>query len=307
MIAKHIGDNNLFVRLHGNAKQFFRYGYDYVDLTADADTIEDTIAKFVKDICNDILKILEAKLARLAESSQSNKDEIERFQLKKDEYSSYYNKIGTERGVYKKMLSAVEPQNMQITLKDIPTIYYRRQTMRYGIEISVNDTKALMYIGDKTQTILYIAALIRFKMGRPLYLHELYRNSHGSRSIYKREKTYKWLELIFDEIFGKTEMFEDWANPIRTIPTDSEEVKSKRQPRPGHDFNQAKSGILKKLKAALGTDLAFAVERYCLNVATDDNKYSYYTFNCSPNEIVLDEKAQKLSKSFEKIYNLAIE
>ena len=82
-----------------------------------------------------------------------------------------------------------EITNTTISFKEIPILRYNKPTMRYGIEISVNDTKMPLYIGDKTQSILYMAALIRFKMGQPLYLHELYRNSHGLHSIYKREKT----------------------------------------------------------------------------------------------------------------------
>ena len=90
-------------------------------------------------------------------------------------------------------------------------------------------------------------------------------------------------------------MFEEWANPLRNgVP----------QPRPGHDFNQAKSGILNKLKDVLSGDLSFAVDSCCLNIATDDNKDTYYTFNCAPEDIILDETAQKLSILFKKLYSL---
>lgn len=297
MVAKYVGDNNLFVRLHGNAQKYFRYGYGFVDLTADADVIEDAITEFVKDVCNDVIKLLDTKLATLTSSAQENKVKIKTAQQAREQYYSYYSQVGAERGVYKKALSAIGSQNVQISIKNIQTIHYRKPTTRYGIEISVNDAKASMYIGDTTQTILYIAALIRFKMGRPLYLHELYINSHGLYSIYKREKTYKWLALIYKEIFGKTGSFEEWAYPIR----DNDD---NPKPRPGHDFNQAKSGIFNKLKAILGDHLAFAVDRCCLSIAKDENKDTYYTFNCSPEDIIIDETAQKLSILFKKLYSL---
>lgn len=297
MIADHIGDNNLFVRLRGGAQKYFRYGYGLVDLTADANTIEEVIVEFVKDILNDIIKLLDAKLTELAKSPKDNKDKIELAQQKKEEYNSYYSQVGAERGVYKKVLSATVSKNVQISIKNIQTIHYRRPTTRYGIEISVNDAKVPMYIGDTTQTILYIAALIRFNMGKPLYLHELYINSCGLHSIYKRGRTYEWLALIYKEIFGQTGVFEEWAYPIRG--EDNEP-----RLRSGHDFNQAKSGIFNKLKAILGDHLAFAVDRCCLSIAKDENKDTYYTFHCSPEDIILDEKAQKLSILFKKLYSL---
>lgn len=197
---------------------------------------------------------------------------------------------------YIKSVCTTEVANITIALKEISILRYRKPTTRYGIEISVNDAKVSMYIGDKTQTILYIAALIRFKMGKPLYLHELYRNSCGLHSIYKRGRTYEWLALIYKEIFGQTGSFEEWA-----YPRDNDE---ETNPRPGHDFNQAKSGIFNKLKAILGDHLAFAVDRCCLSVAKDENKDTYYTFNCSPEDIILDETAQKLSILFKKLYSL---
>jgi hypothetical protein len=201
-------------------KKYFRYGYGLVHFNANAYVIEDAIAEFVKDVCEDTIKLIDAKLKALAESPQENRENIDKIHRMRDLYVGYI-KILTERGIYAKVLSTATSPSVQVSIKNTQVRHYRKQSERYGIEFSVNDTKVSLYIGDKTQTILYLAALIRFKMGRPLYLHELYRNSHGSRSIYKREKTYKWLALIFDEIFGKTEMFEDWANPIRTIPTDN--------------------------------------------------------------------------------------
>lgn len=198
---------------------------------------------------------------------------------------------------YIKSVCTTEVANITIALKEISILRYRRPTKRYGIEISVNDAKVSMYIGDKSQTILYIAALIRFKMGQPLYLHELYNNSCGLHSIYKRGRTYEWLALIYKEIFGQTGSFEEWAYPIRGEDNES-------RLRPGHDFNQAKSRIFNKLKAILGDHLAFAVDRCCLSIAKDENKDTYYTFNGSPEDIILDETAQKLSILFKKLYSL---
>ncbi len=294
IIAEHIGDNNLFVRLRGGVNQYFRYGYDYVDLTADADVVEATIAEFIKAICKDILGLIDIKIAKLAESPQENEEKLVLSQKAKDKYTSYYNQAGAEKGVYKRVLSGTNSQNVQIYLKQVPIIYYNKPTMRYGVEISVNDTKVLLYIGDKTQSILYMAALVRFKMGQPLYLHELYRNSHGLRSVYKREKTYKWFARIFNDLFGRTSSFEKWANPIRD---------NQPTPRIGHDFNQAKSAIEAKLEALFGENLALAVDICCLHIDSDDKGDTYYTFKCNPEDIILDETAKKWSIFFKKLYS----
>ena len=194
---------------------------------------------------------------------------------------------------YIKSVCGTKAAKVTISIKEISVLRYRRETTLYGIEIGVNDTKIPIHLGDKTQTILYIAALIRFKMGQPLYLHELYRNSRGSQSIYKREKTYNWFSQIFDVIFGKTAIFNDWANPAR---------KDKPQPRSGHDFNQAKSALFDKLKKKLGSEMEFALDYCCLHDACDANNDTYYTFHCSPEDIILDETAQKLSALFKKHY-----
>ena len=172
-------------------------------------------------------------------------------------------------------------------------MYYKKLTMRYGVEISVNGAKVPIFLGDKTQTLLYIAALIRFKMQQPLYLHELYRNSNGSRSVYKREKTYKWLEQIFYAIFGKTSIFDEWANPKRG---------NQSQPRTGHDFHQAKCAILSKFKEALSDHLASALDCCILQTADDEKGDSFYSFNCRPEDIILDETAENLKRAFENIY-----
>ena len=196
---------------------------------------------------------------------------------------------------YLKSVCAADIANITISLKEISLLRYNKPTTRYGVEILVNDTKVLLYIGDKTQSILYMAALVRFKMGQPLYLHELYRNSHGLRSVYKREKTYKWFARIFDDLFGRTSSFEKWTTPIRN---------NQPTPRSGHDFNQAKSAVEDKLEALLVGNLASALDYCRLHSACDANGDTYYTFNCNPEDIILDETAQKWSILFKKLYSL---
>ena len=182
---------------------------------------------------------------------------------------------------------------IQISLQEISTIWYRRNIVRYGVEITINDTKIPIYFGDKTQTILYIAALIRFKMGIPLYLHELYRNSCGYLSIYKKDKTYRWLEQIFRKIFGQNSKFDDWAKPERN---------GEAAPRAGHDFHQAKSVISKKLNNVLAENSATVLDYCCLHIDTDESGDSFYTFKCSPDDIILDDTARELGIFFKKLY-----
>ena len=294
-IAEHIGDSNLFVRLIDIGKKTFRYGYDFVDFTADVDHIESELVRVVKEICDDTINICNVRIEKLSEAEEVNIQKVEESQRVRDRFIERRNLAGAELGVYKKVLNGKGTSELQISTKEVDIEHYRKSVRRYGIELSIEDGVIPIYFGDKTQTILYFAALIRFKMQRPLYLHELYKNSNGSRSIYKREKTYKWLAQIFDAVFGKTALFDKWAYPVRD---------GESQPRPSRDFHQAKSAITTKLSEALGEDNYLLTDLCALQIATDANGDSYYTFNCEPEDVILDERSQKLYDAFKTLYRI---
>lgn len=293
-IAECIGDSNIFVRLVDRGKQYFRYGYDFVDFTADADHIESELVRIILEICDDTIKTCDVRIEKLSEAEEVNIQKVEETQRVRERFLERRNLAGAELGVYKKMLR-MGTSEIQISTKEVEIEHYRKSVRRYGIELSIEGGVIPVYFGDKTQTILYFAALIRFKMQRPLYLHELYKNSNGSRSIYKREKTYKWLAQIFDAVFGKTALFDKWAYPVRD---------GEPQPRPSRDFHQAKSAITTKLSEALGKDNYLLTELCILQIATDANGDSYYTFNCEPGDIILDERSQKLYDAFKTLYRI---
>lgn len=183
---------------------------------------------------------------------------------------------------------AVSNTRMQIAVKTIPTRLYRKMAMRYGVEITVGDRQMPIYLGDKTQTMLYIMALLRHHIGEPLYLHELYKNSNGFKSPYSREVSVKWLRKVFVTIYGKTAKFQEWISP------------NGAGRRRAHDYHQAKSGISSKLKRYLAGDFAQAFDHFNLLTATDDKGDSYYTFKCKAEEVVLDPTANALCREFKK-------
>ena len=165
---------------------------------------------------------------------------------------------------------------------------YNKDSQKYGVEIEVNGKPTTIYFKSKDQTMLYLATLLRHKVGHPLYNHELYHNSRDTKSRYRREKSRPWFKKLYNIIYRyPTKTYEEWIDGV-----------DKNHGRPLH---QGKSRVVSHLKAALN-DNQDAIY-YCVPIAIKDrNQDSYYTVKCSPDEIIVDQEMQKLCSEFERLY-----
>ena len=90
--------------------------------------------------------------------------------------------------------------NLHISIEKVPYIDKRkhREYTRYGVSVKFGDYSIPISFESTDQTMLYIAAILRYKINRPLYVHELRNNQKGS--IQAREISRKWLSKLFSVI-----------------------------------------------------------------------------------------------------------
>ena len=179
-----------------------------------------------------------------------------------------------------------EPQHrpqLKIEIKKVSTTIYNKVSRRYGVEIEVDGIKRPIYFKSNDRTMLYITSLLRHKIGRPLYLYELYNNSYvGGKQI--RESIKPWLKSIYNTICTNTsKSFDSWYEGL--------------QAQKGKPMHQGKSQINTTIKSEL-TDMRSAIYYCSLNTIKDDTENSYYSLNCSADEIVLDNDMQQLLESY---------
>ena len=134
--------------------------------------------------------------------------------------------------------------------------------------------------------MLYIAAILRYKINRPLYVHELRNNQKGSTLA--RDISRKWLSKLFSVIISKEQRaFDRWIDG--TI---------RYRGNKGQAIYQAKSASTRRIKQRL--QLCPNAILYCiLNSEEGDNKDTYYNFKCHPDNISVCEELQEVMNEFE--------
>jgi hypothetical protein len=142
--------------------------------------------------------------------------------------------------------------------------------------------------------MLYIAALLRYKAGRPLYLHELFNNSRGiqSKREGQRDKLRQWIKELYKIIVDMDNRTVDkWLKKISESVSVTD--KSLGVVRKTNPLYQAKSDANRCIKTAL--KLHSSATEYCLlQTKFDENNDSYYTFSCPVKNILVDENLIKL-------------
>ena len=171
----------------------------------------------------------------------------------------------------------------RVSTRSLTTRAYGRVDKKYGVEIEVNDRSASIYFKSRDQTMLYITSLLRHKIGRPLYLYELYNNSF-SGAKQTREKLKPWLMSVYNTIYPHAnKSFDVWISGV-----------DKNRGRPMH---QGKSQLNTTIQSAL-SEMCEGMYYCVLNTQKDKNGNSYYSLNCSPEDIVLDNEMQQLYDNF---------
>lgn len=176
--------------------------------------------------------------------------------------------------------------NIKVEVKEVTRKTTKNGTAKksYGVAITVDDKTCEIYLGGNPQTFLYIATLIRHKNGEPFYIHEIYNNSKGTKSSYKREKSKPWLTALYNELLYLPETsFSKWADKVKE--------------QHGRTVSQGKSNANSAVTEALG-ELNPALY-YCLLTTKEDKLGdSYYTLNIDPDNIVIPHKIEELCRQY---------
>ncbi len=178
--------------------------------------------------------------------------------------------------------------NFRISIEKVPYIDKRknRENSRYGISVKIGDYSIPICFESTDQTMLYIAAILRYKMNMPLYIHELRNNQLGNAQV--REKSRRWLNKLFSVIVSKEQkQFDRWI-------TDTIRDAEKK----GQAIYQAKSATARVIKQKL--QLCPNAIAYCtLNTERGKDKDSYYNFKCEPNDISVCPELQDIMQEFD--------
>ncbi len=178
--------------------------------------------------------------------------------------------------------NATEATNISIRIEKVAAKWGNKSVSKYGIVVVIGKHEVPICFNCIDQTMLYITALIRHQMGEPLYVHELYNNSKGLNSLHKRERSYPWLNAIFNTLFKREKgSFKSWILKIQS-------KYSK-----GRALYQAKS----QSKRIIGERLKIwpEVARQCeITLGHDSQGDSYYTFGCEPSSISICSELQEI-------------
>ena len=141
---------------------------------------------------------------------------------------------------------------------------------KWGVEIVANGKKHTVLFSGKDATMLYYAILLRAKMGKRLYLKELYdvsKEDGGGRLIKK------WFASLYNIIYRFDDRpFLDWADMFIGQQ---------------HAVNQAKCSCNRALRSAMGKEAAAA---YLIGRKEDEFDKRYYAIGCDEENIYLPKE-----------------
>ena len=242
-----------------------RRTYDFMKSEFDENDMRDILIELLGSFSN-VPTIKDAKI--IGEIGVSEK-------YAGDTRQDHYCQYGTE-----------QKDSFEIRVKRVSTRIYGKDSLKYGVEIVVNDEPTSIYFGSKDQTMVYITALLCHKIDDPLYLYELYANLHCTKPQRIIGKRKGWLNSIYNTIFDY---------PSKTFPQWFEGVKERN----GSPLYQAKTQINNTLKKAF-IESSEVINRYKLNTIQDLEGDFRYAFNCDSEEISMDNELQQLCDKYSR-------
>jgi hypothetical protein len=197
-------------------------------------------------------------------------------------------------------LSKLKIQRMpNLYIERIPTLRYKKEVMRYGVVVEIEGKRTPVMLNGTDQKMLYITALLRYKAGIPLYLHELYNNSRGSKAAdikVDRSKMKEWLTEVYNTIIDNDgNDAESWLNMVARA--GKQNLNGEEKVRKSHPLPQAKSEANKRIENSLSGNPS-AIDCCVLKTVMDENNVTYYSFDIPMEKIFLDEQLQHLLDKF---------
>lgn len=184
-------------------------------------------------------------------------------------------------------------------IERIPTLRYKKEVMRYGVVVEIEGKRTPVMLNGTDQKMLYITALLRYKAGIPLYLHELYNNSRGSKAAdikIDRSKMKEWLTEVYNTIIDNDgNDAESWLNMVARA--GKQNLNEEEKVRKSHPLPQAKSEANKRIENSLSGNHS-AIDCCVLKTVMDENNATYYSFDIPMEKIFLDEQLQHLVDKF---------
>lgn len=173
-----------------------------------------------------------------------------------------------------------------ISIELISTIVYRKPKQKYGVRITIGDRDIPMVISQTDQLMLYIAALIRHKVGYTLDLRELYR-PFGEPLCARQQNTplRDWFTDLYNTIVDKDNRDADgWLDKVGDA--------NKK----GRPLYQAKSNLNTALAETIGD---YSIYKYC-ELKNESDRYGHpvYTIDIPRENIHLDDKLQKFANRY---------
>ena len=187
----------------------------------------------------------------------------------------------------KKTVSSVKAEIKQIYDKKPNG---RRQRKKWGVCLTIDNTTIEIPFGGKEQTMIYVCALLRNKIGERMYRHEFINNSKGHKSRLNRKKSYIWLKSVYDALFKSCSIdYNTWINKIHS---DN-----------GHALDQGKSQVNNVIKNALKGHPE-AISYGTVNTHKDENKDSFYSIEIESDNITIPKDLEFLVSNFYDMVDL---
>ena len=187
-------------------------------------------------------------------------------------------------------LKPSEKPKLRISVERVPYIDGRgkRRREKYGVRVSVGSFEQRICFEETTQTMVYVAALLRHKMGKRLYIHELRNNSAGT--VGAREVAKQWLRRIYTTIITpENAAFDKWIESVGSANNGGKKLYTA--------ISSTKRIIAKHLE--MYPDAIY----YTLMMSKmDAQRDRYYTFNCSPDDIIICGELQGAMQGTVSIY-----
>jgi hypothetical protein len=289
-----IESHNIVIRLMDDVEGNHYYVFDTIDPSLSLPDWRRSMHSFIIEVSKINCRIIEGCIAAERELKK------EGYEKSISDYQECIDSLNTRvANAVEEYQNYVKQNAPQIRICKIETTHYRKVSQRYGILVTIGDKSIPVFFKNIDQKMLYIAALLRYKSGQPLFLHELFNNSRCAQNRTSEQKRAfkQWIKSLYRIIVDMDNRNVDaWLKKIevkgrfekRKSQSDKSQVEKNINP-----LYQAKSDANRCVKQAL--KFYNASLSYCLlqtNYTSD--KDSYYTFAIPVENISVDESLQEL-------------
>lgn len=294
-----IENHNVVIPLFKDNNGNFIYAFDNIDLSTDVTEWRRRVHDLVIEITRRNIDIVNAHIAGKKALPNQNAEELatEKEVLKILEQSVAESEVN-----YNLYLCERAPR---LFIGRLTTTHYRKSVQRYGVMATINNEQIPIFFKDIDQKMLFITALMRYKIGSPLYLRELFNNSRHSRINPKlKPKVEQWFIDVYNTIIDMDRKnAQEWLKKIYSASKkkSEEEKKDEKIQYRSNPLYQAKSDANRCVNKSLKFYPTY--KGYCLlKTETDSNNDTFYTFTCPRENISVDDDLQRLIDRFVSLH-----